>query len=181
MSDTLIIMDAAYYPSSKLVRQQGVLEMVAASAGEDHAKFLDRGAFTRALTAELRTRASQKFMSPLSAAELHAKLLTSYPKLVQDRTPEQEVITSFPSPLHLQLSGNPRLPSILLGPVQRGSPLGLESPPSASGSNGQLTITFRLTDESINADSWVEWLRLMPDCVKDARVEGPYRTSNTFR
>jgi hypothetical protein len=105
-SDTLIIMDAAYYPSSKLVRQEGVLELVAASASEDHAKLLGRGAFTREVTDQLRTRASQKFMNPLSAAELHAKLFSQYPKMIQDQSPEKQMVTSFPSPLHLQVSGS---------------------------------------------------------------------------
>ncbi len=174
-SDTLIIMDAAYYPSSKLVRQQGVLELIAASASEDHSQFFDRSAFTRALTEQLRTRASQKYTDPLSAAELHGKLLSLYPKMIQDRAPETKLITSFPSPLHMQMSGNARLPSILLAPVVRNMPLGVESP-----QNGiQMNFTFKLTDESINLESWAEWLRMLPEGVADIRVEGPYR--NTFR
>ncbi|KAK0630088.1 hypothetical protein B0T17DRAFT_589689 [Bombardia bombarda] len=149
-SDTLIIMDAPYYPSSKLVRQEGVLELIAASASEDHVQFLDRSAFTRALTEQLRTRASQKFMSPLSAAELHAKLLSFYPKMIQDRNPEKEMVTSFPSPLHIQVSGGTHL-----------------------------SLTFRLADDNVNLDSWVEWLRSMPEGIREVKVEGPYR--NTFR
>jgi hypothetical protein len=180
-SDTLIIMDAPYYPSSSVqVRQQGVLELIAACASEEHARCVERGAFTRALTAELRTRANQKFMSPLSAAELHAKLLTLYPKIYQDRNPEKEVVTSFPSPLHMQLSGNARLPSILLAPVQKVTPYGMESPPSAGSSSGsQLTFTFTLADEPLNVGSWIDWLRLMPVGVRDVKVDGPYR--NTLR
>ncbi|KAH8899405.1 hypothetical protein GQ53DRAFT_309072 [Thozetella sp. PMI_491] len=174
-SDTLIIMDAAYYPSSKLVRQQGVLELIAASASEDHLQFFDRSIFTRALTEQLRNRASQKYTEPLSAAELHAKLLSLYPKMIQDRTPETKVLTSFPSPLHMQMSGNARLPSVLLAPVVRNMPLGIESP-----QNGiQMTFTFKLADESISLENWAEWLRNLPEEIKEVRVEGPYR--NTFR
>lgn len=174
-SDTLVIMDAAYYPSSKLVRRQGVLEFIAASASEDHAKFLGRSAFTRALTELLHTRrASQKFMNPLSAAELHAKLLSFYPGMIQDRQPEKEVLTSFPSPLHVQISGDSRLPSILLAPIHKGLvPFALD----AVQSGPQLNLTFRLTDDNFNTESWSEWLRTMPGGIRDVKVEGPY--SNT--
>ncbi|KAG7120880.1 hypothetical protein HYQ46_010868 [Verticillium longisporum] len=40
--DTLILMDAAYYPSSKMVRQQGVLELIAAAVSEEHFNELER-------------------------------------------------------------------------------------------------------------------------------------------
>src|SRR5436189_283992 len=67
-SDTLILMDAAYYPSAKMVSEQGVLELVAASASEEHANALNRCAFTKALAELLRTRACQRFKSPFTAA-----------------------------------------------------------------------------------------------------------------
>jgi hypothetical protein len=173
-SDTLIVMDSAYYPSSKLVRQHGVLELVAASASEDHTKFFDRTAFTRAVTEQLKTRANQKNTEPLSAAELHAKLLSFYPKMIQDTSPETRMVTSFPSPLHLQISGNARLPSILLAPVVRTMPLGVESPLGGT----QMNLTFKLADDSVNMESWQEWLRMMPEGIKEVKVEA-YR--NTFR
>jgi hypothetical protein len=178
-SDTLIIMDAAYYPSSKLVRQQGVLEVVAASTSEDHFQAIERASFTRAVAEQLRTRASQRnFMAPLTAAELHAKLLYSYPKMVQDRYPEKPVVTSFPSPLHMQISGNSRLPSILLAPVRRGLPFGIE--PELAGP--QLNLTLRFGDDAapFDMEKWTEWLRLMPDGVKDVKVEWPHNKFNTF-
>jgi hypothetical protein len=176
-SDTLIIMDAAYYPSSKLVRRHGVLELVAASASEDHFNFLDRSAFTRTLIQLLHIRASQNFTTPLSAAELHAKLLSFYPKMILDRHPEKDILTSFPSPLHIQLTGTSFLPSILLAPSPKGipPPFGLDTLQSGS----QLNLTFRLTDDSIDMESWSEWLRMMPEGIKDVKVEGPFR--NTLR
>ncbi len=175
-SDTLIIMDSAYYPSSQLVRHEGVLELIAASASEDHVKIVDRSAFTRALADQLRTRASQTFMKPLTAADLHAKLLALYPKLIQDRNPEKEMVTSFPAPLHIQVSGSSILPSILLAPVQKGA---LPYTPDSPSGGAHLTLTFRLSDDNINADAWAEWFRRMPEGVRDAKVEGPFR--NTFR
>lgn len=166
-------MDAAYYPSSKMVRQQGVLELIAASVSEEHFKALDRCTFTRALTEQLRTRAGQSFNEPLSAAEVHSKLLSNYPKLIQDRHPERETITSFPSPLHMQTSGNARLPSILLAPLLTGY---LRSGLSFHEYNGpQLNLQIRLASEDIDLETWTEWLRMMPDGVKDVKVEGPYR------
>lgn len=166
-------MDSAYYPSSQLVRQEGVLELIAASAGEDHTKLLDRSAFTRALADQLRTRASQKFAGALSAAELHAKLMSLYPKMIQDRSPE-EMITSFPSPLHFQVSGDTRLPSILLAPLQKTA---LPHTPDSPSAGLQVTMTFRMSEDAANAD-WAECFRWMPEGVKDVRVEGH---RNTFR
>ncbi|KAK5663732.1 hypothetical protein OQA88_4163 [Cercophora sp. LCS_1] len=175
-SDTLIIMDSAYYPSSKLVRQEGVLELIAASTGEDHLKLLDRSAFTRILTDELKTRASQKHLNALSAAELHAKLVSLYPRMIQDRNPEKEILTSFPSPFHLQMSGNARLPSILLAPLQKST---LPYTPDSPSGGTHMTLTFRLPSEDLNPESWAEFFRWVPEGVRDIKVEGPYR--NTFR
>ncbi|KAI2777529.1 hypothetical protein F4815DRAFT_495284 [Daldinia loculata] len=173
-SDTLIVMDAAYFPSSKMVRQKGVLELIAASSSEDYFDVLDRNGFTRTLADQLRTRATQRFPNPLSAAELHSKLLSVYPKIIQDKHPEKGVILSFPSPLHIQISGNSRLPSITLSPPQ---PPRVLYPENLHGP--QLTFSMRLTEEVVNLESWAEWLRMMPDGIRDVKVEGPYTT--TFR
>jgi len=171
-SDTLIIMDAAYYPSSRMVRQKGVLELIAASVSEEHVTALGRCVFTRALVDQLRTRATRS--TPLSAAELHSILLAAYPKLIQDRNPEKEMLTSFPAPLHTMMSGNSRLPSIFLCPVYQSSPLrnsfSYENSP-------QLHLSIKLHDDNVDIDSWNEWLRLMPDGIKDVKVDGPFRTS----
>ncbi|PNY29240.1 Uncharacterized protein TCAP_00844 [Tolypocladium capitatum] len=171
-SDTLIIMDAAYYPSSRMVRQKGVLELIAASVSEEHVGVLDRCAFTRALVEQLRTRATRS--NPLSAVELHSILLATYPKMIQDRNPEKETITSFPAPLHTMMSGNSRLPSVFLSPVYQNSPLrnsfSFENSP-------QLHLSIKLHDDNVDIDSWNEWLRLMPDGIKDVKVDGPFRAS----
>ncbi|KAM4058040.1 hypothetical protein HRG_011004 [Hirsutella rhossiliensis] len=171
-SDTLILMDAAYYPSSRMVRQKGVLELIAASVSEEHATALDRCAFTRALAEHLRTRATRS--NPLSAVELHSVLLATYPKLIHDKNPEKETITSFPAPLHAMMSGNSRLPSIFLCPMYQHSPLrnnfSYENSP-------QLHLSIKLHDDNVDIDSWNEWLRLMPEGIKDIKVDGPFRTS----
>ncbi|KAJ6443076.1 acetamidase [Purpureocillium lavendulum] len=171
-ADTLIIMDAAYYPSSRMVRQKGVLELIAASVSEEHVTALGRCVFTRALVDQLRTRATRS--TPLSAVELHSILLASYPKMIQDRNPERETLTSFPAPLHTMMSGNSRLPSIFLCPVYQSSPLrnsfSYENSP-------QLHLSIKLLDDNVDIDSWNEWLRLMPDGIKDVKVDGPFRTS----
>ncbi|KAI0839124.1 hypothetical protein F5Y06DRAFT_266072 [Hypoxylon sp. FL0890] len=171
-SDTLIIMDSAYFPSSKMVRQKGVLELIAASSSEEYFDVLDRNSFTRTLADQLRTRATQRFANPLSAAELHSKLLSVYPKIIQDKHPEKGVVISFPSPLHIQISGNSRLPSITLSPPQ--PPRTIYSPENHHGP--QLTFSMRLTEEALNLESWAEWLRMMPEGIKDVKVEGPYTT-----
>ncbi|KLP11147.1 uncharacterized protein Y057_5930 [Fusarium fujikuroi] len=174
-ADTLIIMDAAYYPSSRMVRQQGVLELLAASVSEEHYYDLDRCAFTRALAEQLRVRAAR--LSPLSAAELHANLFSQYAKMVQDKYPEKEVLTSFPSPLHMMMSGNSRLPSIFLSPVCQNSPT--QGSFSSYENSPQLHLSIRLDDDNVDLESWNEWLRLMPEGIRDVKVEGPFRA--TFR
>ncbi|KAG5751336.1 hypothetical protein H9Q69_014227 [Fusarium xylarioides] len=174
-ADTLIIMDAAYYPSSRMVRQQGVLELLAASVSEEHYYDLDRCAFTRALAEQLRVRAAR--LSPLSAAELHANLFSQYAKMVQDKYPEKEVLTSFPSPLHMMMSGNSRLPSIFLSPVYQNSPA--RGNFSSYENSHQLHLSIRLDDDNVDLESWNEWLRLMPEGIRDVKVEGPFRA--TFR
>ncbi|KAF4589390.1 Breast cancer suppressor protein BRCT [Ophiocordyceps camponoti-floridani] len=171
-SDTLILMDAAYYPSSTMVRQKGVLELIAASVSEEHVAALDRCAFTRALAEQLRTRATRS--NPLSAVELHSILLAAYPKLIHDRAPERETVTSFPAPLHAMMSGNSRLPSIFLSPVYQNSPL--RSSFSCENSP-QLHLSIKLHDDNVDIESWNEWLRLMPEGVKDVKVDGPFRAS----
>ncbi|KAL1836281.1 hypothetical protein VTJ49DRAFT_5342 [Mycothermus thermophilus] len=186
-ADTLILMDCAYYPSHSTTRREGMLELVAASAGEDHIELLGRGAFTRALADQLRTRAAQAFREPFSAAELHGRLLAVYPGLVKERHPNDRAVLRFPTPLILQLSGTKTLPSILLAPrrhqglSQSQSHHGQAGPSSTSslGGSQHITITFRLTDEAFNMDSWAEWLRLMPSGITEARIDGPYR--NTFQ
>ncbi|KAL3959001.1 hypothetical protein ACCO45_007163 [Purpureocillium lilacinum] len=151
---------------------KGVLELIAASVSEEHVTALGRCVFTRALVDQLRTRATRS--TPLSAAELHSILLAAYPKLIQDRNPEKEMLTSFPAPLHTMMSGNSRLPSIFLCPVYQSSPLrnsfSYENSP-------QLHLSIKLHDDNVDIDSWNEWLRLMPDGIKDVKVDGPFRTS----
>lgn len=171
-SDTLIIMDAAYYPSSKMVRQKGVLELIAASSSEDYFDVLDRNSFTRTLADQLRTRAAQRFPNFLTAAELHSKLLSVYPKIIRDKHPEKGLAIGFPSPLHIQISGNSRLPSITLSPPQPSRTI--YSPENHHGP--QLTLSMRLTEEVLNLENWAEWLRMMPEGIKDVKVEGPYTT-----
>lgn len=174
-ADTLLIMDAAYFPTAKMVREVGVLELIAASMSEEHQGALERCAFTMALAELLRTRATR--LNPLSAAEAHSILFSNYPKMVRDKNPEREVLTSFPAPLHAMTSGNSRLPSIFLSPVTHSSPLR----GSAHDNYPLLQMSIRLNDDHVDIDTWNEWLRLMPEGVRDVKVEGPFRTTTAFR
>ncbi|KAI0436386.1 hypothetical protein F4803DRAFT_557054 [Xylaria telfairii] len=176
-SDTLIIMDSTYYPATKMVRRRGVLELIAASAPEDYYHLLERGIFTRALTEQLRLRAIQRIPNVLSAAELHSKLLSHFPKLILDRYPEKGAATVFPAPLHMQTSGNARLPSITLSPLPLQHPKPHSSPTDNAHPGPQVTLSIRLTDESLSLENWTEWFRMMPEGVRDVKVDGPY----TFR
>ncbi|KAI1122236.1 hypothetical protein F5Y10DRAFT_77923 [Nemania abortiva] len=174
-SDTLIIMDSTYYPATKMVRRRGVLELIAASAFAGYYHPHEHGLFTRALTEQLRQRANTRFPNTLSAAELHSKLLAIFPKLILDRYPEKGAAAVFPAPLHMQTSGNARLPSITLSPlplVSKPHPL----PENAHGGS-QVTLSLRLTDEPFSLESWAEWFRMMPEGIRDVKVDGPY----TFR
>ncbi|CRK20618.1 hypothetical protein BN1708_012890 [Verticillium longisporum] len=170
--DTLILMDAAYYPSSKMVRQQGVLELIAAAVSEEHFNELERCSFTKLLVEQLKTRASHRVPNPLTAAELHSKLVSSYPTFIQDRNGDKDLVTTSPSPLHIQIAGNPRLASILVAPMNI-SPQRNSLPFAPEGQ--QLVLSVRVGDEPIDVDSWTEWLRQMPEAVKEMRIDGPYR------
>ncbi|KAF3355971.1 putative oxidoreductase C2F3.05c [Verticillium dahliae VDG1] len=170
--DTLILMDAAYYPSSKMVRQQGVLELIAAAVSEEHFNELERCSFTKLLVEQLKTRASHRVPNPPTAAELHSKLVSSYPTFIQDRNGDKDLVTTSPSPLHIQISGNPRLASILVAPMNI-SPQRNSLPFAPEGQ--QLVLSVRVGDEPIDVDSWTEWLRQMPEAVKEMRIDGPYR------
>ncbi|SPO07164.1 related to iron/ascorbate family oxidoreductases [Cephalotrichum gorgonifer] len=164
-SDTLIIMDAPYYPPPNIERKQGVLDLIAAASSEEHFRLMDRCFFTRALTEELRSKPPGPNNSSLTAAHLHAKLLSTYQKKIQD--PGNEYVTGFPVPLHLQIMGNPRLPSIQLCRLHRTS-----LPFAADPSGPQIQISMRLKDNFFDVENWADWLRVMPDGVRDVRVEG---------
>ena len=166
ISDTLILMDAPYFGTPEAIKKRGVLEVLAAGSFEEHASPLARCAFTRALIDKLRTQAPRP--RPISAAELHAQLVSEYPRIIQDLTPERTFLTKFPAPLHLQLCGSNNVPSILLAPLRRRCSL----PKMTGSSQGtQLSMIFQL-DKDPNMERWVDWLRLMPDDVKEIRVEG---------
>lgn len=175
--DTLLLMDAAYYPLSALTRKQGVFELLAAASGADHANQIGRNTFTRALTDLLPRRINQP--GDFTASDLHVQLLSSsYPKALeggaQGRDQEQQLLASFPCPLHLQLSGNARQPSVSLAPVsthgaQNGTTNGIP------GTVPELAVTFRVPADAVNHDSWAEWLRQMPNGIKGIEVDGPYR------
>lgn len=155
-------------------RRKGVLELVAASASEEHFRLLGRNNFTRAVVQQLRARASQRLSDSLSAAELHTKLVSAYLRIVQEKHSENRLL-SAPIPLHLQMSGNSKLPSITLYPLHSGRPrtpsFGLDAP-----GGYQLTLSIRLSDENVDTERWSEWLRMMPDGVRDVKVVGPYST-----
>jgi hypothetical protein len=171
-------MDATYYPATRMVRRRGVLELIAASAPEDYYHLLERGIFTRTLTDQLRLRANTRFPNTLSAAELHSKLLSIFPKLILDRYPDKGAARVFPAPLHMQTSGNARLPSITLSPLPpQQQKQHSRSAPDNAHTGSQVTLSLRLTDEPFSLESWAEWFRLMPEGIRDVKVDGPY----TFR
>lgn len=170
-SDMLLIMDAPYFPSPRLVRHTGVFEVFAAALSDDHISSLGRTSFTLLLAEQLKIRAARG--TPLSVAELHSILLSSYPKVVHERRPEAEMLTSYPAPLHLQASSNSRLPSIFLSPLQNNSPrIG-----ASSASPGLLQFSITLNEDKVDLDAWNEWLRMIPEGVKDVRIEGRSRAT----
>ncbi|KAI3394390.1 hypothetical protein diail_2857 [Diaporthe ilicicola] len=175
IADTLVIMDAKYFGVPTAARRRGTLEVIAAGTFEEQAANpLARCAFTQALSQNLRTRAART--KPFSAADLHAQLLAEYPKIVQELSCDRELLTNFPAPLHLQLADSHNVPSILIAPLQRSRPPSIESVASSSSPGAQLSLTLRL-DREPDADCWAEWLRLMPDGVRDVKVEGSFRSA----
>lgn len=173
-ADTLVIMDSKYFGVPAAARRRGTLEIIAAGSFEEQASSpLARSAFTQALSEKLRTQAAR--MRPISAADLHAQLLGEYPRIVQDLTPEREFLSSFPAPLHLQLADSHNVPSILLAPLRRSRLPSIESV-SSSSPGAQLSLTVRL-DKEPDIESWADWLRTMPDGVRDIKIEGGFRSA----
>lgn len=174
IADTLIIMDARYFGLEAVpVRRRGMLEIIAAGSFEEHASPIARSAFTQALCEKLRAQAAR--MRPFSAADLHVQLLSEYPRIVQELNPEREILSNFPAPLHLQLADSNNVPSILLAPLRRSRLPSIESV-SSSSPGAQLNLTIRL-DKEPDGEAWADWLRLMPDGVKDIKVEGSFRSA----
>lgn len=167
-------MDAAYFPSSKMVRAHGVLELVAASASDHHMRMLGRATFTRALSEQLRARTTQqRFLDPFTASELHSRLLSAYPKITRDREPERDRVHSVPSPLHLRIAASSRLLPIVLVPMELEGAGRLMRP--LPFKEARINLAINLTDvEALSEDAWIEWLRMMPDGVRDVKLEGPY-------
>ena len=161
--DTLVLIDAAYYPTS-LVRRKGVVELIAAGGGMDHTRLLQRGIFTRTLTEELDRASQNPGTRPLSVAELHSRLCTT---LMSSHTSPPRP-SSFPCPLHLRLSGSVRSSSILLAPLpcaDRGGGRPVTTTPESPAAP-DFSIGFYLAEDTLmNRDSWAEWLQSMPEEV----------------
>lgn len=172
IADTLVIMDSRYFGILGAARRRGTLEVLAAGSFEEHASPLARCAFTQALSEKLRTQAAR--MRPFSAAELHAQLLAEYPRIVQDMNPDREFLTSFPAPLHLQLADSQMVPSVLLAPLRRSRFNSTESASPLPGA--EVSMTVRL-DREPDADRWADWLRLMPEGVREVKIEGAFRSA----
>ncbi|KAF3023763.1 hypothetical protein E8E14_014328 [Neopestalotiopsis sp. 37M] len=173
-SDILIVFDAVYHVCSKMTRRKGALEVLAASVSEEHYHLLGRNTFTREFIQQLRARLSQHAPGAVSVAELHTRFLAMYTKTAQERqSPGRALRTSIP--LHLHVSGDSRLPSITLSPLQSGQP---RTPGFNSETPGSyhLNLSIRLSEENIDTDCWGEWLRMMPDGVKHVVVSGPHST-----
>lgn len=180
-SDTLVVMDAAYFPSSRITRQKGVLEILAASTTDDYFRFAARGSFTRLLIDRLRTQPTHQFSDKLSVAELYSRLLFSHSDLFHGRRSSNSnsnsngqqlagVPSNYMMPLHIQIASNPTMPSITLTRVDSlqlpplsapsflpktgfdGADNASSSGGGGSSSNRQVSLTFRLTDSSGDPD-----------------------------
>lgn len=173
IADTLVIMDCRYFGLPAAARRRGTLEIIAAGSFEEQASPLARCAFTQALSEKLRTQAAR--MRAFSAADLHAQLLAEYPRLVRELNPDREFLSSFPAPLHMQLADSHNVPSVLLAPLRRSRLPSIESV-SSSSPGAQVSLTVRL-DREPDVDCWADWLRLMPDGVREVKVEGAFRSA----
>lgn len=111
----------------------------------------------------------------MSAAELHVRLMSSYPRIIENLNQSKERLTSHPTPLHIQMASDARLPSILLAPCRKPLP----TSPEATAPGTQLNLTLRLVDGAVDKAAWAEWMRLLPEGVREVKCDTPYR--NTFR
>lgn len=173
VADVLIIMDGAYFPSPDVMRKRdGVLELISPTTSAAHMAVLGRASFTHWLSEQLRARAKEG-SEPLTICELYERLLSLYSK--QHRDFQQAVPETMPMPLHIR-AGAARFMPIGLQPVDADSGGARLHKVSHGLKDMRLSINIALNDnEPSNMDSWIEWLRLMPDGVRDVKVDGPYQ------
>lgn len=170
LTDTLIIMDCPYL-GDKISKRRGILEVLAANSHDDYASSpVPRCAFTMALVEKLRTHANQSPSSPrdpLCATDLHAHIMSEYPKIIKDTRSDDEIIKNLPSPSHVLARARGTVAtSIELRPLLR-SPV----PGPDLALTRQVTISLQLSSGE-NADEGLrEWLRLAPNVVGQIRVE----------
>ncbi|KAL1879272.1 hypothetical protein Daus18300_001851 [Diaporthe australafricana] len=177
IADTLLIMDARYFARVPVPKRRiGMLEIIAAGSFEEHSSPIVRCAFTQILYEKLRTLAAR--MRPFSAADLHLGLSSEYPNIAQELNPERELISNFPAPLLVQAAASNLVPSIPLAPLGRSTLPSIESGSSPNGSSSspgdQISVTVQLENVP-DGDAWGDWLRLMPECIKEVRIEGRFR------
>lgn len=171
IADTLMFMDCPYF-GSNATKRRGVLEILAGGSLDDYVKGpAGRCIFTKALIDHLRRRAGQTFREPLTVAELHAELCFDYPRIYRDWKHDQEVLTGFPTPLYLHVTGSNQLPSILLKPLRSEA----AGPPATTVTNtSHLNITVDITGSELSLDGFKEWARLMPRGAKSVTIHGSF-------
>jgi len=161
-SDILVILDSALYPAADMSQKAaGSIEMIAACPGSENAMPVDRAAFAEMLAEIFRERARH----PLSAAQLHARLMSLYMERKESATGDGTL--AWLLPFYIQgfpVDRNPGLPSVALAPLMRGkTPMG---PALAS----DIHVKVRLQNPCA-LDPIKEWLRRMPDTVRDVQVD----------
>lgn len=164
-------MDSKYFGVPGSTRRQGMIEFIAAGSFEQQRGGqlgLGRLAFTQTLSKELRIQAGR--VLPLSAADLHGRLLAAYPLVVQELDPSHDFLRGLPTAQHVQITECNNVPSILLGPLRDSRMPSVESSSSSSTPGSQLSFNVRL-DREPDMESWADWVRLMPDGVREVRVE----------
>ncbi|KAF3764364.1 hypothetical protein M406DRAFT_277856 [Cryphonectria parasitica EP155] len=166
-TDTLIIMDCPYF-GDKLSSSRGILEVLASNTYDDYVRCpIPRCAFTKALTEKLQTHASQGSpRTPLCATDLHAHLMSEYPKIIRDTRSDDEALQNFPSPSHVLVRARDTMAaSIELIPRRRGS-----SPPRSLEPGRQLNISLRIGGDA-DLETLVDFFRLKPDAVRQVQIE----------
>lgn len=168
IADTLILMDCPYM-GPRASRQNSVITVMASCDFNEYGDHpVPRCFFTRRVAETLGKYARQTFRGPSYTTGLTADIMNDYLCHIPDARTDQEILTTFPSPLHQVLSGDTDLP-IMLAPIPR-----LDPPAPVLTGEGRQSVNVRIdfdADGKIKIDDVLRWMRRAPMRALNVRMD----------
>lgn len=170
VADTLIMMDCPYIgPRANM--QNGVMTVMASCDFNDYGVHpVPRCFFSHRVVDTLRKYARQTFRGPSHTTGLVADIMNEYLWRIPDARTDQEILTTFPYPLHHVLSGDAEVP-IMLAPISR---TGSQTPAAARDEQRSMNLKIDFdANESLDMDDIIKWIRRLPRGVLNVRLDVP--------